>query len=330
MRRVWSSAAELIGRTTQSPAGSNFERNTGYRERETLHTLAAMMTTQKTGKTNERNHARRGLVAYLSALVALSVPLYAVLMVRAQPVSEQMGAIAALMWVPTLAMVVARVLLRERHIATGLTVLNRTVLVPVATALAFPIVIGAVSYGAAWALGLASFAAPAGATGGFPGLASAVVRAVVVGAPLGIITVVGEEIGWRGYMAGRLREAGLPVPDVIGGLVWAAWHAPLILTGQYAAGPHALVAVLGFVALAIGLHALWSHWLFRTGSLWPAIIGHSAWNVVIQHPFDGYTAGEAASLWVGDSGLLTAGLCLAVALIVVRFQPSSNYKETGV
>jgi hypothetical protein len=289
-----------------------------------------MMNELRTHNTNKRFQARRGLTVYFSVLVALSVPLYTALMVRAQPVSEQMGAIAALMWTPAVAALVARLVSRERNSATGLAVLDRTALHPLATALVFPIVIGAVSYGAAWALGLASFAAPPGAPGGLAGLAWAVVRAVAIGTPFGIITVAGEEIGWRGYMAGRLREAGLPVPDAIGGLIWAAWHTPLILTGQYAEGPHALVAVLGFAMLAVGLHTLWSHWLIRTRSLWPAIIGHSAWNAVIQHPFDGHTTGEAAALWIGDSGLLTAGLCLVGALIVVRFRVSDNRKEATV
>jgi membrane protease YdiL (CAAX protease family) len=158
----------------------------------------------------------------------------------------------------------------------------------------------------------------------------AIGRALLIGTPIGIITVAGEEIGWRGYVSGRLHQAGLPAPDTIGGLIWAAWHTPLIVTGQYAAGPHALLAVLGFAMLAVGLHTLWSAWLTRTGSLWPAIVGHSAWNVVIQHPFDGHTAGASASLWLGDSGLLTAGLALAGALFLVRVRRLPNRQEMTV
>lgn len=286
------------------------------------------MTEQSRQKPDEELQAKRGLTIYVLVLVAISVPLYAALIARAQPVYEQTGLIAILMWSPAVATLVSRLALREGLRGTGLATLGRPSLGPVATALAFPIVIGAASYGAAWGFGLASFAAPPGASGGLSGFAAAVGRALLIGTPIGIITVTGEEIGWRGYMSRRLRQAGLPVPETIGGLIWAAWHAPLILTGQYAGGPQALLSLLGFAMLAIGLHALWSDWLRRTGSLWPAIIGHSAWNVVIQHPFDGHTTGAAASLWLGDSGLLTAGLALAVALILLRLQCSSNRKET--
>ncbi len=275
--------------------------------------------------------ARRSLVVYLAVLLVLSGPLYAALAARALPVSRQPGLIVVLMWSPAISAAATRLLLREGFKGTGLAVLGRAALHPLAMALLLPLVVGLVSYGAAWGLGLASFTSGPGATvDRVAGLARAIARAMVVGVPLGIVTVAGEEIGWRGYMTGRLRSAGLPAPGVIGGLIWAGWHMPLILTGQYAGGPHALASVLGFAMLAVGLHILWSEWLTRTGSLWPAIIGHSAWNIVIQHPFDGHTTGEEASLWVGDSGLLTAGLCLAITLLLVRLRRSSERKERPV
>lgn len=47
----------------------------------------------------------------------------------------------------------------------------------------------------------------------------------------------GEEIGWRGYMLTRLVDSGIKAPILISGLIWGLWHAPLILSGQYASGP---------------------------------------------------------------------------------------------
>ena len=269
--------------------------------------------------------ARRGLGLYVGILTALSLPLYVVIAARGLPVAQQPALITLLMWAPAIAAVATRLLRREGLKGTGLGVLGGAAIRQLLIALAFPVVVGAISYGAAWGVGLASFAPAggAGATAGLAGLQSltrSIGRALLIGTPLGILMVVGEEIGWRGYMSDRLREAGLPLPGLIGGLIWTAWHAPLILTGQYAAGPHALLAVLGFALLAVGLHLLWSAWKQRTGSLWPAVIGHSAWNAVIGHSFDGHTTGQWASLWLGDSGLLTAGLCLVVALLLVTWR----------
>ncbi len=105
---------------------------------------------------------------------------------------------------------------------------------------------------------------------------SAVLRAALLGGVLGIPMVAGEELGWRAFLAPRLECSGLNRPILMGGVIWAAWHAPLIITGQYAAGPIPLVAVLSFSVLAVSLHCLWTRWYSRTGSLWPAIVGHAA------------------------------------------------------
>ena len=53
----------------------------------------------------------------------------------------------------------------------------------------------------------------------------------------------------------------------------------------------------------------------ETGSVWPAIVLHAAWNSIIQDAFDPATTGSGATLWVGESGLLTL-LALIVAAVV--------------
>ena len=69
--------------------------------------------------------------------------------------------------------------------------------------------------------------------------------------------VIGEEIGWRGFLMPRLRARfSLPAAGVITGIVWALWHLPIYLVpGQSAAAfivfawwvvPFAVV--MGFVA----------------------------------------------------------------------------------
>ncbi len=46
------------------------------------------------------------------------------------------------------------------------------------------------------------------------------------------------------------------------------------------------------------------------------VIAHGAWNVVIQHAFDRHTHGANATIWTGDSEVLTAAtLWPAFALI---------------
>jgi len=50
----------------------------------------------------------------------------------------------------------------------------------------------------------------------------------------------------------------------------------------------------------------------ETGSVWPAVALHAAWNAVIQTAFDPASTGPLATLWVGESGILVA-LTMVVA-----------------
>jgi hypothetical protein len=55
-----------------------------------------------------------------------------------------------------------------------------------------------------------------------------------------------------------------------------------------------------------------------TGSVWPAIVLHTAWNSVILRGFDPVTTGSGAMLWVGESGILTTLALLAAAVVFSR------------
>jgi len=101
----------------------------------------------------------------------------------------------------------------------------------------------------------------------------------------------GEEIGWRGYMLTRLIDADVPAPILVSGIVWAAWHMPLILTGQYASGPHPTLSAI-FFTIDITAWAVVIAWLrLSSGSVWPCIWAHCVWNEVIEGAFDLSTEG---------------------------------------
>lgn len=52
-----------------------------------------------------------------------------------------------------------------------------------------------------------------------------------------LATALGEEIGWRGFLAPTLyRTRGFLWAGIGTGLIWALWHLPLIVVGGYDAG----------------------------------------------------------------------------------------------
>jgi uncharacterized protein len=283
------------------------------------------MTTSSLQPTTTAGHintvaieARRGLLIYFALLVPLSA-CFEWLMA-----THTLLWVAPLMWTPTFASVVARLVLREGFADVSFHLGGRRGWQTVLFGLVFPVVIGLTAYGAAWTTGLAQFVIPTtglavrltlSATSTF---VLDLLIATTVGTVLAALLATGEEIGWRGYMLTRLIDAGIPRPVLVSNLIWALWHIPLTLAGVYAAGPS---PVLSAVLLLIGVVSI-GHviaWLrLNTGSIWPAIVLHSAWNSIIQGPFDQATTGTAAKLWTGESGILTVLALVIAALIIAR------------
>jgi membrane protein YdbS with pleckstrin-like domain len=56
----------------------------------------------------------------------------------------------------------------------------------------------------------------------------------------------------------------------------------------------------------------------ETGSVWPAIALHVAWNVIIQIGFDELASGPSKAVWVGETGILTSLVLVVVAVIYSR------------
>lgn len=270
-----------------------------------------------------RQQARRGLGIFFGVLIPISVVLE-LLTIRTQ----QAYWIFLLMWAPALAALIARLTLREGPADVSFRLGGRSGLKALALAIAFPVIVGGLAYGVAWAAGLATFVAPpahpliAALTGGSTSSAvqfgALLLLALSVGLVGSGIAAAGEEIGWRGYMLTRLIDAGVPAPMLTGGLIWGLWHTPLILAGQYAAGPSVALSALLFLVSATVVSVVFGRLRLATGSIWPAIVLHASWNSVIQQAFDQVTSGEGATLWVGESGILVAMALVVAGLIAAR------------
>ncbi|MBA2389406.1 MAG: CPBP family intramembrane metalloprotease [Geodermatophilaceae bacterium] len=119
-------------------------------------------------------------------------------------------------------------------------------------------------------------------------------------------------------MLTRLIDAGVPRPVLASGLIWGLWHLPLVLAGVYAAGPSPALSAVLFMGAVTSFGYILGRMRLQTGSIWPAVVAHSAWNSVIQGPFDGSTTGAGAGLWTGESGILTVVVLVVVAVLVSR------------
>jgi hypothetical protein len=198
------------------------------------------------------------------------------------------------MWWVTVASVVARLIMREspRDVSFRWGGWAGTRAILVATAL--PLIVGLVAYGVAWSTGLAKFDPP-NPTHPFLGVS-------LGGAPLM-----------------RLVKR-LLVLFTIGG------HTPLILSGQYASGPHPVLSACLFMIDVVAAAFTFGWLRISSRSIWPAIWAHGAWNAVIQGGFDASTAGY--SVWVGESGIFTSVMTVLFAIVLYRLWPITDEVRT--
>jgi membrane protease YdiL (CAAX protease family) len=274
-------------------------------------------------ESDARLQARRGLAIYFVVLVPLTA-VFETLMILGN-----LSWVWALMWTPAIASVVARLVLREGFADVSFRIDGSRGWKAIVLALIFPIVVGLMSYGIAWTTGLVHFnPQPIALAARFVGnTASPLVVfmtnlaiATTVVTIFSIRTAAGEEIGWRGYMLTRLIDAGLPKPVLLSGVIWGLWHVPLILGGVYLAGPPPVLSASLWMVTATAFSFVFARLRLATGSVWPAITLHAAWNSVIQVAFDPASSGTGATLWVGESGILVALTMIVAAVIFSRGQ----------
>lgn len=272
--------------------------------------------------------ARRGLLVFFVVLIAGTAYFEHAILTLGGDIGQHIGLIYALMWWVTVSSVVARLVFREslRDVSFRWGGSAGTRAIIVATAL--PLAVGLVAYGVSWSTGLAQFRAPDFShpilglpiTGG-PGarFVKFLLLSLTVGGIYSCKSAAGEEIGWRGYMLTRLVDARIPAPIFVSGLIWGLWHTPLILSGQYASGPHPALSATVFVGTVVSLGFIFGWLRLSSGSIWPCIWAHGVWNAVIQGPFDQSTAGY--SPWIGESGVLTALAVAVFAVVLYRVWP---------
>ncbi len=259
---------------------------------------------------------------YFAVLIVGSAVLESKILQTGKSLEKVPGLILALMYVPAVASVVARFILKE-----GFADISMRWGGPDSSRVTFlgwvyPMAVGFVAYGIAWATGLAEFQRPLSPRShlysdfAVLNLMASFSVGATLGTAVSCVLTFGEEVGWRGYMLARLITAGVPRPVFISGLIWACWHVPLILSGQYAAGSQPWFSALLFVIGVVAEAYLAAYLRLQSGSVWPAVIMHGAWNSIIQGTFDRATIGTP--LAVGESGWLTVTISIIVVVFMTR------------
>ncbi len=158
---------------------------------------------------------------------------------------------------------------------------------------------------------------------------------IVIFAPINAIAAVGEEIGWRGFLLPRLMPMGAIPAVVLGGVIWALWHAPVILLGyNYPAGPRwwALTCMSG-MCIVLGAVLAWLR--LRTRSVWPCALFHGAINagagMFAVLGMAGETVNFHEATILGWSGwIIPSVLAVVLALVWPAKRQSSDHTASSL
>lgn len=138
-----------------------------------------------------------------------------------------------------------------------------------------------------------------------------------------MVVLMGEEIGWRGFMLPRIQQlTSKRRAAVVTGFVHGLFHLPLILIAttydtegsRWIAAP---IAVLTITAAGVFYAWLWD----RSGSPWAVTIGHSAANITFDFGFTAIASTTSASLAfvAGETGVATLGAVVVAAAVLLKW-----------
>ncbi|MBP5803796.1 CPBP family intramembrane metalloprotease [Microbacterium maritypicum] len=100
---------------------------------------------------------------------------------------------------------------------------------------------------------------------------------IPVGGLFNSLFAFGEELGWRGWLLPALRPLGTWPALILSGVIWGAWHSPVILLG-YNFGRTDLTGVLFMIGGCVAWGILLGWVRLRSASVWPAVIAHGSLN----------------------------------------------------
>lgn len=152
------------------------------------------------------------------------------------------------------------------------------------------------------------------------------ILSIPIGALLNSVFAFGEEIGWRGWLLPALLPLGTWPALLISGVIWGLWHSPLILLGyNFGYTDWRGVALMTGGCVAWGVLFGWAR--LRSGSVWPAVIGHGALNAAAGLGLLLVAAGADPRMWlVGPLGIVAWAVIAVIVIVLVltkqfRVQP---------
>jgi uncharacterized protein len=105
----------------------------------------------------------------------------------------------------------------------------------------------------------------------------------VIGLFGSMATALGEEIGWRGFLVPQLYNVtSYTKTALISGIIWAVWHYPLLIWGNYNNGTPVWYGLTCFTVMVVSMSFVFAWFRLKSNSLWTGVMLHASHNLFIQ------------------------------------------------
>lgn len=272
-------------------------------------------------------------------LVLVTILTVVVQILSSRGVTGGLGSLV-FMWCPALAALLASLITRRSLKGIGW----RPKLKWIALGWLLPVLYSFFAYGLVWAMGLGGFPNPRFlerapmAMNLAPGHSQSYIIvtafffiSIYLLIP-SMISALGEEIGWRGFLVPELANwIGFRGAAILSGVVWALWHMVSIVFGGYGAQGTPKAYQIGCFTAMVITSAVVLAWLrMQSGSIWPTVVMHATHNALIQLFFDAITEDTGRTAYfVGEFGIALVIPLAAMAWYFLKY-PASHLRGSVV
>lgn len=164
-------------------------------------------------------------------------------------------------------------------------------------------------------------------------MAISVISAPMYAPWINMFFALGEEVGWRGAMDPMLRDYfGKAKGSIIGGMIWGAWHWPVMIIAGYEYGKgywgEPILGMVLFCLFAVVAGTLLDYLYEKTDCIWAPALAHGAINGVCSVPMLFLNTAYSNQLTIGPLpiGFISMIPMMIVAAIVLWQQKKQKQK----
>ncbi|MBN2797244.1 MAG: CPBP family intramembrane metalloprotease [Clostridia bacterium] len=139
------------------------------------------------------------------------------------------------------------------------------------------------------------------------------------------LLIVGEELGWRGFLLPKLCEVtSFKKASLVVGVIWTLVHYPILIFSDYShVSTPLLFQVLNFTCLALSVNVIINYLRMESGSLLTAILFHAVHNSVLQDFNQLIIPDSVSEYFYSETGIALAMVCMLMVIILIKLKKTS-------